>query len=201
MNIEIANRALIKIGENPISSFNPEPLGEILEIVYKDVRQRLLATYPWRFAIRRVVLAPLEEKSLHPRFKYKYVLPSDCLLFRSICECNKGADLREFRATNGTRYEIEGKNIYYNEDSLPISYIADVDEELYSVLFKDAFANKLASELSIKVHQHLNLVQLYDIKFEESIQRAITHNEIIADTEELPDNTWVAVREGWNIGY
>lgn len=201
MNTEIANRALIKIGEPPISSYNQKPLGETLQIVYDEVKMNLLSSYPWRFAIKRVVLAPLEEKSNHPRFKYKFQLPSDCLLLRSISEINNSANLRNYNATTGTRFEVEGKNIYYTEDNLPITYIANVDEELFTPLFKEAFANKLAAELSIKVQQNLSLVEIYEQKFMASVQGAINHNEIMADTEEMPENSWLAVREGWTIGY
>lgn len=201
MKIEIANRALIKIGESPISSINQEPIGKIIEIVYNEVKTLLLSSYLWRFAIKRVVLAPLDEKSENPRFKYKFQLPEDCLTLRGICDYNKFADLRDYRYTTGTRYEIEGRNIYYNEDNLPISYIANIDESLFSVAFKEAFANKMASELAIKVHQNVGLVQLFEQKFEMAINEAINHNEIIADTEEMPENSWIAVREGWDVGY
>lgn len=201
MDIEIANRALIKIGEAPVSSCNQKPLGEILQIVYDEVKLNLLSSYPWRFAIKRVVLAPLEEKSDNPRFKYKFQLPSDYLLLKCISDINHGANLRDYNATTGTRYEVEGNYVYYTEDNLPIVYVADVDETLYPPLFKEAFANKLASELSIKVHQNLSLVELYEQKFNISVESAISHNEIIADTEEMPDNSWIAIRGGWNIGY
>ena len=201
MDIEIANRALIKIGESPVSSYNQKPLGEILQIVYDEVKLNLLSSYPWRFAIKRVVLAPLDEGSNNPRFKYKFQLPSDYLLLKSISGINHNANLRNYNATNGTRYEVEGNYVYYTEDNLPIVYVADVDETLYPPLFKEAFANKLASELSIKVHQNLSLVELYEQKFNVSVDSAISHNEIIADTEEMPDNSWIAIRGGWNIGY
>lgn len=201
MNIEIANRALIKIGEAPISSNNQKPLGEILQIVYDEVKLNLLSSYPWRFAIKRVVLAPLDEGSDNPRFKYKFQLPSDYLLLKCISDINHGANLRDYNATTGTRYEVEGNCVYYTEDNLPVIYVADVDEKLYPPLFKEALANKLASELSIKVHQNLSLVELYEQKFNVSIENAISHNEIIADTEEMPDNSWIAIRGGWNIGY
>ena len=201
MNTEIANWALIKLGESPISSTNQQPLGKILEIVYDEVRLQLLSSYPWRFAIKRATLPALDEESDNPRFKYKFSLPSDCLLLRGISETNHCADLRDYRATTGTRYEIAGKEIYAHTETLYVVYIADVEDTLYTHNFKEAFANKLAAELSIKVHQNLNLVDVYEQKYLASLQQAIQHNEIEADTEEMPENTWLAIREGWRNVY
>lgn len=199
MNIELANRALIKIGQSPISSANQEPLGKIISIVYDEVKLLLLSSYCWRFAIKRATLPRLNKESENPRFKNVFQLPKDCLLFRGVGDFHKPADLRDYKGSTGTRWEIEGDKIYSNFDSLPVVYIANVDEELFSAQFKEAFSNKLASELSIKVHQNLNLVNLYEQKYQASIQHAITCNEIIADTEELSENSWLAVREGWRI--
>lgn len=199
MNIELANRALIKIGQSPISSANQEPLGKIISIVYDEVKLLLLSSYCWRFAIKRATLPRLNKESENPRFKNVFQLPKDCLLFRGVGDFHKPADLRDYKGSTGTRWEIEGDKIYSNLDSLPVVYIANVDEELFSAQFKEAFSNKLASELSIKVHQNLNLVNLYEQKYQASIQHAITCNEIIADTEELSENSWLAVREGWRI--
>lgn len=201
MNTEIVNWALIKIGESPVSSNAQSPLGKILDIVYEEVRLQLLSLYPWKFATKRTILAPLAEESDHPRFKYKYELPSDCILFRGISEYNKIADLRDYKASSGTFYEIAGKNIYAHTNELYIKYIADVDDTLYTQTFKEAFANKLASELSVKVMQNLELVQLYEAKYQQALQQAIEHNEIECDTEEMPENTWLAIREGWRNVY
>lgn len=199
MNIELANRALIKIGQSPISSVNQEPLGKIISIVYDEVKLLLLSSYSWRFAIKRATLPRLNKESENMRFKNVFQLPSDCLLFRGVGDFHKFADIRDYKGTTGTRWEIEGDKIYSNLDSLPIVYVANVDESLFSPQFKEAFANKLAAELSIKVHQNLNLVNLYEQKYQGSVQQAITCNEIIADTEEFGENSWLAVREGWNI--
>lgn len=201
MNTEIVNWALIKIGEAPISSNAQSPLGKVLEIVYDEVRLQLLSCYPWKFASKRTILAPLAEESDHPRFKYKYELPSDCLLFRGISEYDKIPDFRDYKASTGTLYEISGKNIYAHTNELYIKYIADVDDKLYTQTFKEAFANKLASELSIKVLQNMSLVELYEAKYQQALQQAIQHNEIECDTEEMPENTWLGIREGWRNVY
>ena len=78
MSINIINRALIKLGQPTISSTSQEPNGKIYGLVYQDLRDWLLASHPWRFAIKRVVLAQDEEKPISG-FAYAYTLPSDFL--------------------------------------------------------------------------------------------------------------------------
>ena len=63
MNTEIINRALLKLGENPISSQNELPHGRNFNLIYDDVRRSLLSMYVWRFAVKTAELAPLDEKT------------------------------------------------------------------------------------------------------------------------------------------
>ena len=60
--IEIVNRALMKLGEPPISSLNDVVFGKSYEIIYDDVKKLLLSIYPWRFAIDVKKLNRLDEK-------------------------------------------------------------------------------------------------------------------------------------------
>ena len=49
-DINIINRALIKLGEPPLSSTNQQPAGPKLEIIYNDCVESLISLYPWSFA-------------------------------------------------------------------------------------------------------------------------------------------------------
>lgn len=202
MDINIINRSLIRLGEPPISSTNQEPLGETLKTTYDYCRRLLISGYPWRFAIKRMILSPLDEESGHPLFKYKFQMPSDCLLFRDISEFNKFPDTRDYKYTNGKRYDIEGMNIYSNTKVLSVKYIADIDNpSMFSTHFSEALSLKIASDLAVKVHQNLNIATTLQQEFTIALQQAYMLNEIIADTEELPENSWVAIRQGWNNEY
>ena len=60
--IEIINRALLKLGEPPVASLNDAAFGKSYELIYEDVKNLLLSSYPWRFAVTTKRLARLEEK-------------------------------------------------------------------------------------------------------------------------------------------
>ena len=56
--VDICNAALIKLGdENTISAIGQDGReGEVCELMYSQVRDRLLASHPWNFAIGRSTL-------------------------------------------------------------------------------------------------------------------------------------------------
>jgi len=195
MDIKIINRAILKLGESPISSINEQPYGHLFAMIYDDVRKNLLSAYPWRFAIKRVQLAQLDEESLSI-YPNVFQLPNDCLLVRNISDFNKVPDLRDFKATSHERYQIEGDKIYSMWNKINLIYVADVEEN-FSQLFKEAFICKLASELCLKLHQNLNMYQVLEQQYIAAINQAMTHDEIMQDTQELCENSWVAVREVW----
>lgn len=187
------------MGESPISSIDQQPYGHLFRLVYDDIRKNLLSMYPWRFAIKRVMLSPLEEETLS-KYKYKYNLPNDCLAVRDVSDFFKPSDLRDFRFSSAERYQIEGNCILTPFKKLRLIYVANV-EEGFSQLFKEAFICRLAEELTVKLHQNGNLVGLFNQQYTEAISQAITHNEIIQDSQEMPDNSWMTIREGWWNGY
>ena len=47
----------------------------------------------------------------------------------------------------------------------------------------------------------MSMVELYEAKYQQALQQAIQHNEIETDTEEMPENTWLGIREGWRNVY
>lgn len=199
MDIKIANRVLIKLGEEPIGSLKETPFGPTMEYVYDDLRKSLLSMYPWRFAVTTRDLAPVEETEGYT--PNKFVLPSDCLLFLGVGEMYKPDDLRDIKMTSGEQYEIRGRDIYSLYNPLRVRYIRDVKEENdFNSLFREALICKIASELTTKIHLNPQMRTMFEQEFAQRISEAMQHNEIIQDTQQLRDNSWVSIREGWNNG-
>lgn len=200
MDITIVNRALIKLGENPVGSIKDIPWGATVEYLYEDLKKSLLAMYPWRFAIATEELAPIEEtEGFKPK---KFLLPTDCLLFLGVGELYKPDDLRNYKFSSGELYQIRGREIFAYFNPLHIRYIKDVkNEEHFTALFREAFISKLASELTTKIHQNPQMRSMFEQEFAQRISEAMQHNEIIQDTQQLRDNSWVSVRGGWSNGY
>lgn len=199
MDIKIANRVLIKLGENPIGSVNETPFGPTLEYIYEDLRKSLLSMYPWRFAVETRELAPIDEEKKNGL--NRFLLPSDYLLFLGIGEIYKPDDLRDIKLSSGEMYKIEGREIHSVYNPLHIRYIKDVkDETFFTPLFREAFVCRLASELTTKIHKNPQLRSMFEQEFAQRISEAMQYNEIIQDTQQLRDNSWVSIREGWNNG-
>lgn len=186
--IEILNRALLKLGEPPISSFNDAAFGKTYELIYDDILRLLLSVYPWRFAVTRVRVAQRLEK-FGERFMYQ--LPADFLMLIKVYEkhgkCQKSG------------YEIADHAIVVDDDNgVEIEYVRYVEnDDIFPPLFKEAMAAKLAAELAMRVKQAISFKQVFDNEFYNLVRQAELNNEIMKDTEVLPDSSWVSVRQCW----
>jgi hypothetical protein len=196
LKIDIINRALIKLGEQTISSTQQHPMGAILEMAYEDAKKSLLSMYVWRFAIKRQNLAIVDENTGTSLYKYKYQRPSDCLVIVSVNDYYRFPDVRDYRATSGERYILEGDKILSNEGNLNLVYVADIDEG-FPQLFEMSMSSKLASLLCLKIHQNPNLYQVYEQETHSYLMQAIQMNEIMQDVQEMGDNSWIAIRRTW----
>ena len=196
MSINIINRALIKLGQPPISSTRQEPYGPLMSILYEDCKNLLLSDHYWRFAIKRVVLAPDEEKPISG-FAYAYTLPIDFLTIYRFGDYYKTPNYSDNIIRSDQRYSIEGNKILCDVgDKLYISYVAKVDDtKRFSPWFREALISRIASDASMRSKLSPELQKAYSNEFIAYLERAEYNNEIMADTETIPDGTWVGVRE------
>ena len=188
--IEIVNRALMKLGEPPISSLNDVVFGKSYEIIYDDVKKLLLSVYPWRFAIDVKKLNRLDEKK---KDKFVYLLPNECLFLIKVFGGFRGDDTN---LING--YEVFGNSILCDYDNgVKIEYVKNVSEEYFSALFREAMAAKLASELALRIKNSSEIKQMMENEFYMLIRHAELNNEIEKDLEILPDSSWISARKTW----
>lgn len=194
--IEIINRALLKLGEAPVSSLSDTAFGRSYEIIYEDMKKLLLSSYPWRFAVKKMHISR-DAKKYDSYFLYH--LPADFLLLLKVYE-EGGTDTHVlfYDAANG--YEIVGKSIVCSAaNGIVIEYVSAIDDkENFPPLFREALAAKIAAELAMRLKQSINLKQLFDTEFYNFIRQAELNNEIEKDVEMLPDSSWINVRETWN---
>lgn len=193
--IEIINRALLKLGEPPVSSLNDAAFGRSYDIIYNDVKSLLLSTYPWRFAVKVEHLTKIYEPDAHKNVPFKYPLPTDCLLVTKVFGTKKAVctDVR-FKAM--TSYEIADNCIVTAiAKGIAVEYVRVIDDDaVFPPLFREAVAAKMAAELAMRLKHSLQLKQAFENEFLTLIRQAELNNEIVKDTEEMPDNSWVLVR-------
>ncbi len=193
--IEIVNRALMKLGEPPISSLNDAQFGKSYEIIYDDIKELLLSSYPWRFSLEIKYLPKMEEKYGD---KFMYKLPTDCLLLVGVLGSSK-SDVTDVRVSKVEGYEVVNNAIVtLAQKGVIAEYVKNVDDDMmFPPLFREAMAAKIAAELSMRIKHSTSIKQMLENEFITLIRQAELNNEIIKDTELMPDSSWVLVRDNW----
>jgi hypothetical protein len=137
---EIANSALVKLGQQRITSLDEDNARAIfLNEQYEKIKKAILASHPWNFAIARAELA---QDATDPEFEwtYRYPLPADCLRVLN-------------SETGEEEYVIEGAYILTDEETFYIRYISDADETYFSPFFAEALAAALAADVAYAITQ------------------------------------------------
>jgi len=153
-DIALCARALIKIGANPITSFNDGTAeSEIAGALYPSAKDSLLSAYPWTFASGQVVLNQVLDSPLAD-YSYAFELPTDFLRAISVGNGNKG---------RGVSYRIMQGQVHCNVKDIVLTYIYRVEEEEFPPFFDMALISRLSAEFSIPVTESTSRAQaLYD---------------------------------------
>lgn len=189
-DIEIINKALLKLGQEPIVALTDTNERAILaSAIFASVRDMLITSYRWAFATKRTVI---EAEENEPAFgwKKKYALPEDFLRLSEICNA-------DFRETDN--YEIEGGYILCNYvGPLKIKYLAKITTSgIFPVYFCEALACKLAFEFCERLKQDQSRKQMLMQEFMFAISEAKKCNAIQLATVGLPRGSYNDIREGF----
>lgn len=139
---DVANIALVEIGEEPIVAISDE--GVIASLCNKFLpfaREEFLTEANWNFATKRAVLSPVA--GVNPPFGYAYYFnkPSDWL---------RGYPISK----NQPHYVIEADGILSNHSALSIKYIANItDPNAYTPWAAKAVALNLAGTIVSRIEK------------------------------------------------
>jgi microcystin-dependent protein len=141
---DIANRALSLLGEPAILSLDDgTAAARALGIHYEQVRDSLLRSHAWDFAIERVELSRAADD---PPFgwQYQFPLPADFLRLETFNMVEAGACQSSFA--------VEGGMLVTNSSSAQITYVARVtDPGQWDALFADVLAHRLAAAACVQI--------------------------------------------------
>jgi len=155
----ICNLALRSLGCESISSLSESSKSaEVLNDIYDDTRKRVLAEYPWHFALKRAILTA---GVTVPAFEWgkSFTMPTDMLL--------------PFYEYNEEEYAIEGTTILSDAGTLNMVYISDVkDEKMFHPLFTKVFYLELAIEASYSLTQDKELLSALNRELKETRSEA-----------------------------
>lgn len=167
--VEICNSALIKLGDDTITSLTDDSKrARLCNAQFARLRDEVLRAHPWNFAIRRASLAKLSQA---PAFEFAaaFQLPEDPYCLRVLLLFDGSAA----QGISRHRWKIEGRTLLSDENSAKIIYIARViDPNQFDAMFAEALALRLANELAYSLTNNATLVQTHYDLYRHALQQA-----------------------------
>ncbi|MEQ2653643.1 hypothetical protein AAAU16_04035 [Desulfovibrio piger] len=195
--LDIFNMALGFIGTRTIASANENTPEAIQCGLYWDrARRSALRDYPYRFAVRRVVLA---EKNLPAAYaeewRHAYVLPDGCLKVHAVHDGKEQGRKRPFRLES----DAEGALLLCDVSRAVATCTFDVEEATrWDELFVMAMARKLAALVAVPLLKNNSgkvqeLEQLYQLAVPRSDGQDASEG-----TNRPQLDGWIAARGMWS---
>lgn len=174
--VDIVNRALRAIGSQRITSLDEATeQAETCRGEYADIRDEVLRSHPWNFAMTRLLLPALSDA---PAFGWErqFQLPSDCLRVWRIDA--------EWRITE---FRVESGRILTNAAApLALLYIRRPQPGDFDPIFVSALVHRLAAALALSLKESASASEL-----QMKLYRAIMRDARAADaTEGTPEQPW-----------
>lgn len=195
-NVEIANRALTKVGARRLISLDDNTEGgRTVNSMFTIVRDAELREHSWRFSIKRV-LQPAQVSAPAFGYAFQYRIPSDCLKLLQVGQFYPGADLSDYVGADTAPYAVENGLILTDYPApLNLRYVARIeDSSLFDSLFVEAFACRLAMELAEPLTQSGQKRQLAAEEYKLAVSAAISANSIEKPPDKIADDTWIMAR-------
>lgn len=146
--LDLCSQALLKIGASPIHAFDAKTAeSKIATALYESVKQNILSSFPWTFAIKTERLAKL---SIDPEadFSHAFQIPNECLCVLSVGMNEK---------STGLSYQIKGTQLLTTANDVYATYLRDVSESELPPFFRQALVSRLASEFCLPLTENTTL--------------------------------------------
>lgn len=182
--VGICNRALVKLGVEAINSIVETSKEAVMcNLIYDDMRDELLTSHPWNFAIKRIELSLLATTPDY-EFSHEYQLPTDCLRVLS-------AGL-----SGRLKYAVEEPRVLRcNSTTCNIKYISRVTTPgNFSRPFSKAFAWRMADEMCYALIQSASRAAQVTKLAEEAIALARSQDAQEGTPEQFIPDTWIDSR-------
>lgn len=182
----IANLALNAVGsDNTLTNLSDAtPEGRLCNRHYAPVRDMLLAEHVWRFARKRVTLAPLAST---PEFDwaYQFQVPSDWIRNVKLNENEDGL----------VEYEMEGRSILFDSNTLKLVYVYALDDPAkYPPVFIEAFSYGLARKIAYALTGSRSLMADMDALYRQKLAEAIQIDMAQSPQKPVYNSNWLGIR-------
>jgi len=193
--IDIASRALIMIGSNPISSFTDDTTEALVtNNIYEEIIESTLCRARWRFATEQQQLSLLANAPTG-RYEYAYQIPANpqCLQIISITE----NDINIQYARYGDKIFVDGHG---SQSKLIMDYIFRQDESEFPPYFRLAVEYKLASVFAGAIARDSAMVREFDNLAERQILIARNTESAETTTKKLATDRFINERRSSRSG-
>jgi hypothetical protein len=194
--VDIANRALTKLGASRIISFGDDnKQSRAILSMFDIVRDAELRSHIWSFSVKRESLPALASTPSWG-FSYEYQMPSDSLRLLMVNDIYNGPSMEDYRNQPVADYSLEGNKILANFAApLKIRYVSRVaDTTQWDSMFVEAFACRLAMELAEDLTQSNTKRELAQNEYMAALRGAIRASSVEQPAQALPDNSWLLSR-------
>jgi len=198
--VQIINRALTKLNAKRITSPNdPATNGVNARSVWDDIRDEVLASFPWNFATRRVQLSRLSASPVYG-YDYQYRIPSEPKVLHIWEALNDGVTPTKQYVIEG---DEEGQLLLTNFTAIYIKYTARItDTERFSPWMVESMASRMAAELAYpitgkrKVAEDMMQEYLFKIQIA-GVKEGMQGEDYVPDDSKHPiEDDWLAIRSG-----
>lgn len=185
-DIDIAARALVLIGAQPITSFSSSSTEALVASnVYEDVVRTALCASRWRFATNQAVLNALTAAPTG-RFNTAHQLPSDLLMLHAITINDLNLE-----------YNVYGNKIYSNATANEVvvaDYTYRAGEQDFPSYFTLAVEYALAAAFALAIARDEQLATMFEKKAAQLMQQAKTLDSQQQTTRKLVTSRFIAER-------
>lgn len=194
--IQVANRALTKLGSARITSLSDDvKAARSISSCFDDLRDDELRTSRWQFAMKRTTLAALSDAPTFG-YQYQYALPSDFLRLDMINDEFPAAVMDNYIGAEALDYTIEG-NMILTDIAAPLKlrYISRIeDPNQWDVNFREMLASRIAMEICEDLTQSDTKKQSAANDYKRAKSNAIRMGAIEKPPTVPPDNSWIISR-------
>lgn len=194
--IQVANRALTKLGSGRITSLSDDvKAARSINSCFEDIRDDELRVNRWQFAMKRVSLAALASAPEFG-FNYQYALPADFLRLDMINDEYPSAVMDNYIGAETQEYMVEGNLILTDiQAPLKLRYIARItDPNQWDVNFREMVASRIAMEICEDLTQSDTKKNSAAKDYDRARKVAIRIGAIEKPPATPPDNTWIISR-------
>lgn len=190
--VQVVNLALTKLGQDRVVAITDDAeAARVMRSMWDMTLDTTLASFPWKFAIKRVELAALADVPLGTEWTLQYTLPDECLRLVQV-----GEDWAFYSPTTPL-FTLEGGVILTNEEApLFVRYVQRVTNVgLWPSLFGRVMAMQLAADAAEKLTTSNSKFEAAMLALEVAVKEAKRQNAIERPPMRLADSDWLASRD------